>query len=63
MADKIGLKDGSPSFIILWTLSEPYIIPGLETEGIKSLYCSMEISFLSPRFLRTSVTLFSLWIR
>ena len=30
MADKIGLKDGRPSVTILWTLAEPYIIPGLE---------------------------------
>ena len=43
MADKIGLKDGRPSVTILWTLAEPYIIPGLEPEGLKSLYCSMEI--------------------
>ena len=47
MADKIGLKDGRPSVTILWTLAKPYIIPGLEPEGLKSLYCSLEISFLS----------------
>ena len=47
MADKIGLKDGRPSVTILLTLAKPYIIPGLEPEGIKSLYCSLEISFLS----------------
>ena len=47
MADKIGLKDGRPSVIILWTLAKPYIIPGLEPDEIKSLYCSMDISFLS----------------
>ena len=47
MADKIGPKDGRPSVIILWTLAKPYIIAGLEPEEIKSLYCSMEISFLS----------------
>ena len=63
MADEIGLKDGRLSVTILWTLAEPYIIPGLEPEGLKSLYCSMEISFLSRRFLRTSVTLFSIWVR
>ena len=63
MADKIGLKDGRPSVTILWTLAEPYIIPGLEPEELKSFYCSMEISFLSLRFLRTSVTLFFIWIR
>ena len=55
MADEIGLKDGRPSVTILWTLAEPYIIPGLELEEVKSLYCSMEISFLSLRFLITSV--------
>ena len=43
MTDKIGLKDGRPSLTILWTLAKPYIIPGLEPEGLKSLYCSMEI--------------------
>ena len=32
MADKIGLKDGRSSVKILWTLSEPYIIPGPEPE-------------------------------
>ena len=58
IADKIGLKDGRPSVIILWILAKPYIIPGVEPERLKSLYCSMEISFLSLRFLRTSVTLF-----
>ena len=60
MADKIGLKDERPSVVILWTLAKPYIIPGLEPEGLKSLYCSMEVSL---RFLRASVTLFSIWIR
>ena len=63
MADKIGLKDGSPSVTIWLNLAEQYIIPGLKPEGLKSLYCSMEISFLSLRVLRTSVTLFSIWIR
>ena len=52
MADKIGSKDGRPSVTILWTLAKSYIIPGLEPEGFKSLYCSMEISFLSLRSLR-----------
>ena len=47
MADKIGLKDRRPSVTILLTLAKPYIIPGLEPEGIKSLYCSLEISLLS----------------
>ena len=63
MADQIGLKDGRPSVTILWTIAKPYIIQGLEPEGLKSLYCSLEISFLSVRLLRTSVTLFSIWIR
>ena len=63
MADKIVLKDGRLSVTILWTLAKPYIIPGLEPEGLKSLYYSMEISFLSLRFLRASVTLLSIWIR
>ena len=45
VGDKIGLKDGRPSVTILWTLSKPYIIPGLEPEGLTSLHCSMEISF------------------
>ena len=44
MANKIGLKDGRPSVTILWTLAEPYVISGLEHEGLKSLYCSMKIS-------------------
>ena len=43
MADKIGLKDAKPSVTILWTLAEPYIIPGLQPEGLKSLYCLMKI--------------------
>ena len=43
MIDKIGLKDERPSVTILWTLPEPYILPGLEPKGLKSLYCSMEI--------------------
>ena len=58
IADKIDLKDGRTSVIILWTLAKPYIIPGLEPEGFKSLYCSMEISFLSLRFLRTCYFIF-----
>ena len=58
MADKIGLKDRRLSVAILWTLGEPCIIPVFEPEGLKSLYYSTEISFLSVRFLRTSVTLF-----
>ena len=37
MADKIGLKDGKQSVTILWTLANPYIIPDLEPEGLKSL--------------------------
>ena len=45
MADKIGLKDGRPYVTILQTLAKPYIISVLEPEGLKSLYCSMEISF------------------
>ena len=60
MADKIGLKDRRLSVAIFWTLGEPFIIPFFEPEGIKSLYCSIEISLLSVRFLRTSVTLFSI---
>ena len=43
MADKIGLKDARPSVTILLTLAEPYIIPGLQPEGLKSLYCLMKI--------------------
>ena len=62
MVDKIGLKDGWPCVTILLTLAEPYVIPGLEPEVLKSLYCAMEISFFSLKFLRTSVTLFSIWI-
>ena len=58
MANKIGLKDGRSSVTILWTLAEPNIIPGLESERLKSLCCSMEISFFSLRFLRTSFKLF-----
>ena len=63
MADKIGVKDRRSSVTVSWTLAKPYIIPGLEPKGLKSLYMSMEISFLSLRFLRTSVTLFFKWIR
>ena len=63
MADKIGQKDVRSSVTILWILAEPYIIPGLEPEGFKSLYCSMEISFLSLRFLRIFLNLFSIWVR
>ena len=53
MADKIAIKDGRPSVTILWTLAKPYIIPGRDPEGLKSLYGSMENCFLSLRFLRT----------
>ena len=63
MTDKIGLKDGTPSVTILQTLAEPYIILGLELEGLKFLYSSMEVYFLTLRLLRTSLTLFSIWIR
>ena len=45
MANKIDLKDGRPSVTILWALTKPYIIPGVEPEGLKSLYCSRKISF------------------
>ena len=34
MADKIGLKDGLLSVTILWTLAQPYIIPGVELKGL-----------------------------
>ena len=57
MTDKRDLKDGRLSLAILWTLAETYIIPVFEPEALKSLYCSIEICFLSLRFLRTSVTL------
>ena len=63
MVDKTGLEDGKPSVTIICTLAEPYIIQGLGPEELKSLYYSMDISFLSLRFLRTSVTPVSLWIR
>ena len=43
MAHKIGVKDGRPSVTILWTLAKSHIITRLEHEGLKSLYCSMEI--------------------
>ena len=43
MADKIGLKDARPSLTILLTLAEPFITSGLQHEGLKYLYCSMEI--------------------
>ena len=62
MAEKIGLKDGRPSVTISWTLAKPYIIPFRDFEGLRSLYCSLEITFLSLRSLRTSYTLFSIWI-
>ena len=61
MADRIGLKHGRSSVTVLWTLAKAYLFSGLDPEGLKSLYCSTEISFLFLRFLRTSVTLF--WIR
>ena len=57
MTDKIGLKDRRPSVKILLTVAEPYITPVLKPEGLKSLYCSMEIYFLSLMFLKTSITL------
>ena len=57
MTDKRDLKDGRLSLPILWTLAELYIIPVFEPEALKSLYCSIEICFLSVRLLRTSVTL------
>ena len=57
MTDKRDLKDGRLSLPILWTLAELYIIPVFEPEALKSLYCSIEIFFLSLRLLRTSVTL------
>ena len=60
MANKLSLKDRRPSVKILWTLAKPYIIPRLEPEELKFLYCSMDISFLFLRFLRTFVTLFSI---
>ena len=63
MVDKIGLKGGKPSAKILWNLTESYINPDLEPDGLKLLLCSMEISFFSLRFLRASVTLFYLRIR
>ena len=47
-----GLKDGSQSVIILWTLAKPYIIPGLEPEDLKSLYCSMKISLLVSKIFK-----------
>ena len=34
MTNKIVLKDVRLSVTILWTLAEPYIIPGLEPEGL-----------------------------
>ena len=42
---KNGLKNGRPSVTNLWTLAEPHIIPGVEPEGLKSLYGLIEISF------------------
>ena len=48
---------------VWWTLGKSNIISVLEPKGLKSLFCSMEISFLSLKFLRISVTLFSIWIR
>ena len=57
IANKIGLKDGKPSVTIFQNLAKA----SLQSEVLKSLYCSMEISFLSPRFLTTSVTLFYIW--
>ena len=58
MADKIGLKDGRPSLTILWTLAEPYIIPSLEPEWLSSLYCSMEISYVSKIFKNIYYSIF-----
>ena len=59
---QIDLKGGGLSLNILWTLAKPYIIVGLEPGSLKSLHYSMNISLLALRFLRTSVTLFSIWI-
>ena len=47
MVDKIGLKDRKASVTIMLTSFEPYVMPCLDPEGVKSLYWSMEISFLS----------------
>ena len=58
MAENIGRANGRPSVKILWTLAKTYVIPGLQPEGPKSLYCSLEISVLSLKLMRISVTLF-----
>ena len=47
-----GLKDGSQSVTILWTLAKSYIIPCLEPEWLKSLYCSMKISLLVSKIFK-----------
>ena len=42
MAAKIGVKYGRLPLTILWTLAKPYIISGLEPNGLKSLHCSSD---------------------
>ena len=59
MVNKIGLKDGMSLVTSFHTLAKPYIIPGLEPEGLKSLYCSMEISFFEGRICLEHLLLFS----
>ena len=63
VADKIGLKDGRPSATVSRSLTKSYIVSGLEPKGLKYLHWSMEISLLSLKCLRRSVTLSSTWIR
>ena len=42
MAAKIGVKYRRLPVTILWTFAKPYIISGLEPDGLKSLHCSSE---------------------
>lgn len=58
MADEIGRKDGRPPVRVLRTLLKPNIIPGLQPKMLKSLYCLLEISFLSLCFCLSSYSIF-----
>ena len=45
MADKIALKDGRPSVIILWTLAKPYIIPDVKLKNLNPFIAQWRFLF------------------
>ena len=59
LPDKIGLRDGRPSVKILWTLAEFQV---LNLKGLNSYIAQFRLLFCLPKFLRTSITLFPIWI-